>query len=142
MTPVFAASLLGIAISVRRAIPGVRRVLIRKVPSTEAVFHFPIVGAMTAVVSLVVMIYFVFKTNNYGGFTSGPRWFFWMIPLWLIAGLPGVDRIARARSGRCLLAILLGVSVFAVFFPAWNPWRPPWILQALERFEWVNYDVV
>ena len=109
---------------------------------TERVFNLPIVGAMTAVLSLVVMAYFVFKTNNYGGFTSGPRWFFWMIPLWLIAGLPGLDRIAQSRAGRLSLAILLGFSVLAVFYPAWNPWRPPWILQTFERLEWVNYDVV
>ncbi len=142
LTPVFLASLHGIAMLVRRSIPSVRRVLIRKVPPGESVFNLPILGAMTGVVSMVVMIYFVFKTNNYGGFTSGPRWFFWMIPLWLLSGLPGLDRIAQTKSGRATLAILLGFSVLAVFFPAWNPWRPPWILQALERLEWVNYDVL
>ena len=142
LTPVFFASLVGIALLVRQSVPTVRTVLIRKVPPGEPVFNMPILGAMTAVISLVVMTYFVFKTNNYGGFTSGPRWFFWMIPLWLIAGLPGIDRIGRSRAGRVSLAILLGFSVLAVFFPAWNPWRPPWILQAFERLEWVNYDVL
>ncbi len=140
LTPVFFASLLGIAILTRRSISDVRGVLTRRM--TEAVFTLPIVGAMTAVVSVVLMGYFVFKTNNYGGFTSGPRWFFWLIPLWLIAGLPGVDRIAQWKRGPLLLSILLGFSVLAVVYPAWNPWRPPWILQAMERLEWVNYDVV
>ncbi len=142
LTPVFFGSLVGIIILVRRSIPSVRRVLTRKLPADAPIFNLPIVGAMTAVTSLVVMTYFVFKTNNYGGFTSGPRWFFWMIPLWLIAGLLGLDRIGRGRAGRLSLAILLGFSVFAVFYPAWNPWRPPWILQAFERLEWVNYDVL
>ncbi len=140
LTPVFFASLVGIGLLVRRSLPDVRMVLTRNV--TERVFNLPIVGAMTAVLSLVVMTYFVFKTNNYGGFTSGPRWFFWMIPLWLIAGLPGVDRIAAWKRGPLLLSVLLGFSVLAVFYPAWNPWRPPWILQAMERLEWVNYDVI
>ncbi len=142
LTPIFLASLAGIAILVRRSFPDVRRVLTRNVPATEPVFNLPIIGSMTAAVSVVVMTYFVFKTNNYGGFTSGPRWFFWLIPLWLLTGLPGIDRLGRTRTGRLTLAILLGFSVFAVVYPAWNPWRPPWILQALERLEWVNYDVI
>ena len=140
LTPAFVASLLGIAMLTRRSLPDVRGVLIRKVAGPT--FTLPIVGAMTAVISAVLFGYFVFKTNNYGGFTSGPRWFFWLIPLWLLAGLPGVDRIARWKRGPLLLSALLGFSVLAVFFPAWNPWRPPWILQAMERLEWVNYDVL
>lgn len=142
LTPLFFGSLVGIIILVRRSIPGVRLVVTRKLPADAPLFNLPIVGAMTAALSLVVMTYFVFKTNNYGGFTSGPRWFFWMIPLWLIAGLPGLDRIGRSPAGRLSLAILLGFSVLAVFYPAWNPWRPPWILQAFERLELVNYDVL
>ncbi len=142
LTPVFLASLIGIAILVRRSFPDVRRVLTRNVPVTEPVFNLPNLGSMTAVISAVVMTYFIFKTNNYGGFTSGPRWFFWLIPLWLLTGLPGFDRRGQTRTGRLVLAILLGFSVFSVFYPAWNPWRPPWILQAMERLEWVNYDVI
>jgi hypothetical protein len=92
-------------------------------------------------VSVVVLVYFaeVVGTVNYGGWTSGPRWFFWLTPLWLLALLPAADWLAPARWGRALGYLLLGVSVFSASFPAWNPWRHPWIYQYLEAAGWVRY---
>jgi hypothetical protein len=49
-----------------------------------------------------------------------------------LALLPAADRLAGSRLGRGLCAVLLGFSVLSVFYPAWNPWRSPWILQLLE----------
>ncbi len=96
-------------------------------------------AGMTLAVSAVVFAFFVWKTNNYGGFTSGPRWLFWLTPLWLLGTLPAADRLGRIRGGRLVAAGLLGMSVLSAFYPAWNPWRPPWILQMCERYGWVNY---
>ena len=83
---------------------------------------------------MIVLQKFVFwaSTNNYGGWSSGPRWLFWLTPLWLLAIPTAADRLAASRGGRVLAAVLLGVSVLSVFYPAWNPWRSPWILQWLE----------
>ncbi len=91
-------------------------------------------AAMTLVVSLTVFAFYLTRTQsyNYGGNTSGPRWLFWLIPLWVLAIVPVADRIAGSRSGRLLCAILLGFSVLSVFYPAANPWRNPWILQLME----------
>jgi len=97
-------------------------------------FTPPLFALMTLSLSLLVFVFYLTRTKsyNYGGFTSGPRWLFWLIPLWLIA-LPAVgDRLANSRGGRLLCAVLLGFSVLAAFYPAANPWRSPWIQQLLE----------
>jgi hypothetical protein len=78
------------------------------------------------------MAFYIMRTNNYGGYTSGLRWLFWLTPLWLVAIPPAADRVGEKLGGRLLVAVLLGFSVLSVFYPAWNPWRPPWILQMLE----------
>jgi hypothetical protein len=98
-------------------------------------------AAMTLVVSVVVFAFYLTRTQsyNYGGFTSGPRWLFWLIPLWLLAIPPAADRLAGSRGGRVLCAVLLGFSVFSVFYPAANPWRHPWILNLMEFTGYLRY---
>lgn len=94
----------------------------------------PLFALMTLSLSLLVFVFYLTRTKsyNYGGFTSGPRWLFWLIPLWLIALPSAADRLGTKRAGRLLCAVLLGFSVLAVFYPAANPWRSPWIQQLLE----------
>lgn len=89
---------------------------------------------MTLSLSLLVFVFYLtrVKSYNYGGFTSGPRWLFWLIPLWLIALPAAGDWLGSSRGGRLLCALLLGFSVLSVFYPAANPWRSPWIQQLLE----------
>jgi hypothetical protein len=96
---------------------------------------------MTLVVSITVFVFYLTRTQsyNYGGNTSGPRWLFWLIPLWVLAVPPAADRLARSTGGRLLGAVLLGASAFSAFYPAWNPWRNPWILQLLEFNGWLRY---
>jgi hypothetical protein len=89
--------------------------------------------------TIVLFAFYVWRTNNYGGNTSGPRWLIWLTPLWLLGTLPAADRVGRSWAGRILAAILLGLSALSVFYPAWNPWRPPWLQQLLEVTDWVRY---
>jgi hypothetical protein len=98
-------------------------------------------AAMTLVVSVVVFGFYLTRTQsyNYGGFTSGPRWLFWLIPLWLLVIPPAADRLAGSRVGRLFCAVLLGFSVLSVFYPAANPWRHPWILNLMEFAGIVRY---
>ena len=68
---------------------------------------------MTLVVSAVVFVFYLTRTQsyNYGGNTSGPRWLFWLIPLWLLAIPPAADRLAASRAGSvavCGAARVLG----------------------------------
>jgi hypothetical protein len=99
------------------------------------------VALLTLLVSVVVIVFFtaVVSTVNYGGWSSGPRWFFWLTPLWLLALLPAADRLGAAAAGRTLGYVLLAVSVFSAAWPVWNPWRHPWIYQVLENWEVVKY---
>jgi hypothetical protein len=96
---------------------------------------------LTLAVSAVVIVFFAWLvgTANYGGWTSGPRWFFWLTPLWLLALLPAADWLAPRRGGRVVGYVLLAVSVFSAAFPAVNPWRHPWLYQLLEYLGWVRY---
>jgi hypothetical protein len=104
-------------------------------------FTPPLFAAISLAISLAVFLFYLTRTAsyNYGGFTSGPRWLFWLIPLWLLAIPPAADRLATTRAGRALGALLLGLSVFSAFYPAWNPWRSPWIQQLLEFTGFLKY---
>jgi hypothetical protein len=94
---------------------------------------------LTALVSVVVLAFYLWKTNNYGGWTSGPRWFFWLIPLWLLTLTPGVEWLARWRWGRGLALALLGLSALHAAYPAWNPWRHPSLFNLLEYLQLIQY---
>ena len=98
-------------------------------------------AAMTLVVSATVFAFYLTRVEsyNYGGFTSGPRWLFWLIPFWVLAIPPAADWLAGSLAGRIFCAILLGFSVFSAFYPAWNPWRSPWILQLMEFTGFLRY---
>ncbi len=100
-----------------------------------------LLAAMVLLVSLVVFAFYLTRTQsyNYGGFTSGPRWLFWLIPLWLLGVSPAAEWLARRRWGRGLLALLLAASAYSVFYPAANPWRHPWILNLLEFWGVLRY---
>jgi hypothetical protein len=99
-----------------------------------------LVGALALVLTLTLLaFYFQVSSRNYGGWTSGPRWFFWLTPFWLLAMLPVADRLATRRWGRGLAYVLLAVSVLSVSYPAWNPWRHPWIYNYMEWRGWIPY---
>jgi hypothetical protein len=93
----------------------------------------------TAVLSLVVIGYYVFKSDNYGGWTNGPRWLMWLSPLWLLTLLPIVDRLGHRRGGRILCLVLLAFSVLSAHYWDWNPWRHPWIYNWMDSRGWIPY---
>lgn len=84
--------------------------------------------------SIAVIVFYgaITTVANYGGWTSGPRWFFWLIPLWLLALIRVADGFAETRFGRGVALICLAISVFSASYPALNPWRHPWIYNWLE----------
>jgi hypothetical protein len=129
LTPVWVIGLAGLVMLGVRSAPDVKKLFAGGKGSAWTPRLF---AGMTLAVSAVVAGYYIATTNNYGGFTAGPRWLFWLIPLWVLAVPPAADRLAGSVAGRVLCAVLLGASVFAAFYPAWNPWRPPWILQLME----------
>jgi hypothetical protein len=94
---------------------------------------------LTPLIAAVVIGFYIFKTNNYGGWSSGPRWLFWLTPMFLLALLPAADRLAASRWGRGIAYICLGASAFSATYPWANPWRHPWIYQWCEYMNWVHY---
>lgn len=114
---------------------GVR--LIRREPDPSSL---PKLFAPSALaISLVLIGFYLLKSNNYGGMTSCLRWLLWLTPFWLIAMAPRCDRLANIRWARWLAYALLALSIFSAAYPAWNPWRHPWLFDLLERLGWVRY---
>lgn len=100
----------------------------------------PLLSALMLVLTVVVVGFYIVKTNNYGGWTNGPRWLMWLTPLWLLALLPAADWLAPRRWGRVLAYLFLALSVLSVSYRDWNPWRHPWTYNVLEALRWVQYE--
>lgn len=102
-----------------------------------------VVGWLALVLTLVVLWFYIVqvpeRNRNYGGWTSGPRWLLWLTPLWLISMMPAADKLARSRWGRGVAYALLAVSVVSASYPAWNPWRHPWLYRWMEAAGWIEY---
>jgi hypothetical protein len=100
-----------------------------------------ILGWGTLFLSLVILSFYLSKTEsyNYGGWTSGPRWFFWLTPLWVLGAIPPLDVLAKSRWGRGIILIVLAWSAMSVAFPYYNPWRHPWLFRFLEHLGWIQY---
>lgn len=99
----------------------------------------PLVAAMTLSLTVVVVGFYILKSDNYGGWSSGPRWLLWLTPLWLLTMLPILDRLSQWRWGRWLACALLALSVLSASYPAWNAWRMPWLYNLMEAEGWIEY---
>jgi hypothetical protein len=116
-----------------------RRGPILAVHSNQGRDDLAVISALALVVGVVVIGFYIYKTNNYGGWTNGPRWLMWLTPLWLLALLPIADRFAARRWTRALGYVLLAFSVLSVSYRDWNPWRHPWVYNFLESHGWLGY---
>ncbi len=92
--------------------------------------------SLALVVTVVVVGFYLVKSDNYGGNSNGLRWLMWLAPLWLLCLLPLADRLSASRWGRGLGYLLLAWSIFTVNYQAWNPWRPPWLYELLLYLGW------
>lgn len=105
--------------------------------------RFDHILALSFLISVVVIVFYVAVAPavNYGGWTSGARWFFWLTPLWLLGVQKAVDVITECKSrlGHAFAYLCLFVSVFSVNYPSWNPWRHPWLFNWLEAYGWIPY---
>jgi hypothetical protein len=108
-------------------------------PATKAPASWIALALMTLVLTLVVVGFYLVQSDNYGGNTTGLRWLMWLSPLWLLTMLPIADMVGRRRVGRWVAYTLLAWSVFSVSYPAWNPWRQPWLYNLLESGGYIAY---
>lgn len=90
---------------------------------------------ITPVLTAVLLAFYTWnpKARNYGGSTQGLRWLFWIIPLWLLLLVRGVQGGATSRFARRLALLALVISSVSVGYAMRNPWTHPWILDALEH---------
>ena len=96
--------------------------------------------ALTLGLTVVVLAFYVFRTNDYGGVTAGPRWFIWLTPLWLLTSLLEADRWAVSRWRRSFGYVLLAISVGSAMFALANPWRHSWLFVALRDWGFISYS--
>ncbi len=89
--------------------------------------------------TVVVIGFYLVKSDNYGGFCIGLRWLMWLTPIWLTALVPAADWLARRPWTRNLALLALAVSVFSNHYSLWNPWRHPWIFDLMLHLGWKGY---
>ncbi len=95
-------------------------------------------GFVSLTLTVVVFGFYLTREShdrNYGGWTSGLRWLFWLIPVWLVSLAPMIQWMARHRWSRSLALILLLVGILSVNFARDNPWTHPWLY---EIWDWTG----
>lgn len=98
-----------------------------------------ILAWLTTALTTITFVFYVFRTENYGGVTTGPRWFFWLVPLWLLTMLPEADRWGVARRRRALASVLLAVSIGSATYALLRPWRHSWLFTILRYWGVISY---
>ena len=98
-------------------------------------------AALAAFLTLLLLVFYTFFAGqrNYGGMCCGLRWFFWLIPLWLMLLPEGLRGNSARRWFRGLALGFLLVSAASVFYCARNPWSRPWLQQYLYYKQWIKY---
>jgi hypothetical protein len=96
-------------------------------------------AALTLGLTLVVIGFYVFRTNDYGGVTAGPRWLFWLTPLWLLTMLPEADCWSTRPWRRGLAYVLLAISIGSAMFALIHPWRHSWLFETLREWGMISY---
>jgi hypothetical protein len=91
------------------------------------------------VLTLVVVGFYLLRSNNYGGWTCGPRWLLWLTPLWLGCMVPVLDWLGARRWGRGLALAGLALSILSVAYALRNPWRHPWIFNLMDALGGIPY---
>lgn len=93
------------------------------------------VAWLTLALTLILLAFYTWnpKARNYGGSTQGARWFFWLIPFWLLLLAPALDAIAERPWLRRLALAALFVSVASAGYAMRSPWTNPWFQDMLEH---------
>jgi hypothetical protein len=98
-------------------------------------------AALAAFLTSLLLVFYTFFAGqrNYGGMCCGLRWFFWLIPLWLMLLPEGLRGNTAHRWFRGVALAILLVSAVSVFYCARNPWSRPWLQQYLYYKQWLKY---
>ncbi len=97
------------------------------------------IAAVILVGSLAVIAFETIMTHNYGGTCEGPRWLFWLIPMWLLMLPSGAERLARSAGGRVVAVLVLAVSMFSTAYASRMPWSRSWLHELFALAGLVDY---
>jgi hypothetical protein len=98
-----------------------------------------ILSSLTLALTVVTFAFYVIRTDNYGGLTAGPRWFFWLVPLWMLTMVPEADRWAVDQRRRRIAWGLLAVSVGTASHALTNPWQESWLFLLFRDWGFISY---
>jgi hypothetical protein len=128
LTPVLLLGWIGMVRTVRRGdAPGTENSSVR------------ILSALTVALTVITFVFYVIRTENYGGITTGPRSFFWLVPLWLLTMLPEADRWAPDRRRRRLACVLLAFSIGTASYALADPWQHSWLFNLFRGWGIISY---
>jgi hypothetical protein len=99
---------------------------------------FAVLAAFLTLVLLVFCTFFA-GSRSYGGMCCGLRFFFWLIPLWLMLLPEGLRGKTAHRWFRGMALAFLLISAISVFYCAHDPWARPWIHEYLHYMQWIGY---
>jgi hypothetical protein len=94
---------------------------------------------LTLAMTVITFGFYVMRTHSYGGQAAGPRWFFWLVPLWLLTMAPEADRWAVTPWRRRLAYVFLAFSIGTASYALANPWQHSWLLTLFRRWGMTSY---
>ena len=94
---------------------------------------------LTSALTVITFAFYVVRTHNYGGPTAGPRWFFWLVPLWLLTMVPEADRWAAKPWQRRLAYAFLAFSIGTASQALAKPWQHSWLFTVFRRWGIISY---
>jgi hypothetical protein len=121
------------------SLPGMALGMARMNASDRAARAWGRSAVLCLLVSAAVFAFYLYKSDNYGGWCNGPRWLMWLAPLWLASLTPVAAWLSRSRAGVALALLLLAASMMSMNYHAWNPWRHPWIYEWMDARGWIHY---
>jgi len=97
--------------------------------------------------SAALFVFYVLRTNNYGGVCQGARWLFWLIPFWLLGLAAAVRDHFHSPRFRAFALLALLVSVLSVGHALSGnrnegrpgPWSASWLHLIMRTAGWVGY---
>lgn len=107
----------------------------------------PAIERMGLFLTAVMIVFYTFKTNNYGGGCQGARWLFWLIPFWLISLAPVVQRHFHSRRFRAFAVVVLLLSLMSSGHALSGnkdkgrpgPWSKSWLEIWMHDRGWIDY---
>jgi NADH:ubiquinone oxidoreductase subunit K len=108
---------------------------------------FTVIQGMGLLLTVSMVIFYTFKTNNYGGVCQGARWLFWLVPFWLISLATAADRHFKSPKFRVFAVIALLLSLMSVGHALTGnrdkgrpgPWSQSWIQIFMHDMGWIDY---